>query len=69
MSVPNSLKNINVADVIEVVVEPSTTVGDYFGRLVDCLFNRPQEHQFDELLIAKTDARKIYQRAYPKAKV
>lgn len=69
MAVPNSLKNINVADIVAVTVDPATSVAEYFGRLVDTLFNRPQEHTFDELLIAKTDARKIYQRAYPKAKV
>lgn len=69
MTTPNSLKNIDIADIVSVVIEPTQTIGDYFGRLIDAIFNRPIEHTFDELLIAKTDARKIYQRAYPKAKV
>ena len=69
MTMPNSLRNIDVSDIVQITIDPAETMADYFGRLFDTLFNRPQEHVFRELLITKTDARKIYKRAYPKAKV
>ena len=62
------LPQIDISDIVSVVIDPQTTASGYFGALVDAIFNRPVEHSFDELMITKTDARRIYKRAYPKAK-
>jgi hypothetical protein len=69
MAAKADLPQIDIADIVCVFIDPRGTVGDYFGSLIDALFNRPVKHEFDELLITKTDARRIYLRAYPKAKV
>ena len=61
---------IDVSDIIDtIIVDPTTTVQDYFGRLIDVVFNRPMEVSAKDTKFTKTEIRQMYKRAYPKAKV
>jgi len=60
---------VDVADLVVVEVGGSATVRDYFKQLWASLTNQTITHTFDNLTIDKPTARKIYKRAYPKAKV
>jgi hypothetical protein len=61
--------DIDIADLAMIEVGKATDVKNYFTQLWAALTNQAVVHDFRTLTIPKATARKIYQRAYPKAKV
>lgn len=60
---------VDVADLVKIEVGPSKTFRSYVKNLVGAILNKTVVIDFDSLNIDKPTARKIYQRAYPRAKV
>lgn len=61
--------DVNVADLVVIDVGRSTDFRSYLNTLKAAVFNTNLTVDFESLTIPKAVARKIYQRAYPKAKV
>lgn len=63
------MDTVNIADLAVVDIGGSNSFKDYLKQLYASVFNKTITITFDSLLIDKQTARKIYKRAYPKAKV
>ena len=63
------MSNVNISDIADIEVGPSKNDRSYFEQLFASIVNGTVTYSFDELTIPKTTARRIYMRAYPKAKV
>lgn len=63
------MDTVNIADLVVVEVGPACTFKDYVKQVWASVTRTPTIHTFEVLTIDKATARKIYRRAYPKAKV
>ena len=63
------MADIDIADIVDIEVGPPKDLKNYFIQLWVSICNKTATYSFDRLTIPKTAARKIYMRAYPKAKV